>query len=77
MTDDDLSALAQSAGLAPLQTRVALTLLSTTTSPPEELDIIEINGQFILSTNPVQLVTSVLAWPASATNYVLQSAGQL
>ena len=54
-----------------------LSLLSTTTRPTEEIDFIEVNGQLVLTTNPVQRVTGVLAWPASATNYVLQSTQQL
>lgn len=36
----------------------ALTLLSTTTRLTDEIDIIEVNGQVMLATNPVQRVTS-------------------
>jgi len=50
-----------------------LTLLSYKTSLEESLDLIEVNGIPTLTTNQVPVVTSVLAWPAAATNYLLQS----
>jgi hypothetical protein len=55
----------------------ALTLLSHTTETVRQISLTQVNEQFVLVTNLVPRVTSVLRWPANATNWYLQYNDQL
>lgn len=50
----------------------SLTLLSHSTESVPRISLAEVNGQSVVVTNQVPRVTSVLSWPGSATNWLLQ-----
>lgn len=55
----------------PTAPQLSLSVVSIGSSNIVE-DVADINGVFSMVTNPVPIVTGVLSWPVTATNYVLQ-----